>query len=386
MRLTRQSPPAKGARPLQSATATRRASINSADSIGGGNLVGNLPPLPDLSRELRKLLRQIPTGRVTTYGTLAAALGDRLASRWVGHFMLRHEHDTACRCHRVVRVDGSLGGYIVGGWTEKARRLRAEGIRIRDGAVDREIHGFDDFHSARPLLTLREAQRNAAVAVCLQPPAALPRMVAGLDVSYTSAGDGVAGYALVDFESGRLLWHTTARRAVGFPYIQSFLTFRELPLLLAVFEQARAADKLADVLLVDGSGLAHQHHIGLASHLGVTVGMPTIGVTKSLLCGRIEAGSLVGGESRAIVDRGEVTGAAIKSAAPGGQILYVSPGNLVDVPFSVRVVESQLADHRLPEPLYWADHLSRQIARGKSPRLPVRDPPLSRPRKPVRDA
>jgi deoxyribonuclease V len=331
------------------------------------------PALPDMEGELRALLAQIPPGRITTYGTLASALGDRLASRWVGHFLLHHPHDDACPCHRVVRVDGSLGGYVDGDSTEKARRLRAEGVMVANNAVDRQRLGFDDFRGTRPLLALRQAQQDAARRLCLDPPPAMPGTVAGLDVSYTSSGEGVAAYVLVDFPGGAPLWHATARQPVRFPYIQSFLSFRELPLLLSVLANAEASNRLADVLLIDGSGLAHQRHIGLASHLGVVVGRPTIGVTKSLLCGSVDLSRLRHGESRLLMDQGVVIGAALKSRPPSEQILYVSPGNLVDVAYTVSVVRPLLRGRRLPEPLYWADHLSRQAARGReAPSWPVR--------------
>ena len=72
------------------------------------NHVG-LPEIPDLAQCLRGLLRQIPRGRVSTFGDLADALGDRIAATWVGHYAMHHDHDAECRCHRVVRADGGLG-------------------------------------------------------------------------------------------------------------------------------------------------------------------------------------------------------------------------------------------------------------------------------------
>lgn len=330
-----------------------------------------LPPIPDLPAAVRQLVRQIPSGRVATYGALALALGDRLASRWIGHELLHHDHDETCPCHRVVRVDGSLGKYIADRETAKIDRLKAEGIEIRAGLVDRLRYGFDDFRSSQPLLALRQVQRHAARQVRLEAPARQPITVAGLDVSYTAVGDGVAAYALVDFPNGELIWYATVKRRAPFPYIQSFLTFRELPLLLDLFHHAQSAGRLADVLMVDGSGLVHQHHIGLACHLGVTVAMPTIGVTKTLLCGQVDLAGLSFGESRSIVDRGRLIGIATKAKHPSEQLLYISPGNLVDVDYASRIVQRLLTGHRLPEPLYWADRLSRQVARGRQAELPA---------------
>ena len=94
------------------------------------------PDLPDLPGDLQRLLAQIPPGRVATYGGLADALGNRIAARWVGHFMLHHEHTAGCACHRVVRARGRIGEYIAGGSRSKAKRLAAEGVEVRQGSVE----------------------------------------------------------------------------------------------------------------------------------------------------------------------------------------------------------------------------------------------------------
>ncbi len=120
-----------------------------------------LPPIPDLPAVVRDLVRQVPPGRVTTPGHLAAALGDRVAARWIGHYLLHHGHDADCPCHRVVRAGGVLGAYPCGG-EEKARRLEAEGVNVTDGRVDGECHSFDDFTCDRPLEKLARFQKRVA--------------------------------------------------------------------------------------------------------------------------------------------------------------------------------------------------------------------------------
>src|SRR5207244_392523 len=97
----------------------------------------------------------------------------------------------------------------------------------------------------------------------------VPRFVGGVDVSYRGAHEGVAAYALVEVASGKLVWSTMIRRPVRFPYITSYLTFRELPLLVALIEEVRAQDRLAPVVMVDGTGRLHPRRAGIASHLGV---------------------------------------------------------------------------------------------------------------------
>jgi deoxyribonuclease V len=320
-----------------------------------------------MERELRRLLAQVPRGRVTTYGSLAIALGDRLASRWVGYYLLHHDHRPHCTCHRVVRVDGSLGDFIAGTTSAKARRLVRERVPVVDNRVDRARYDFSNFKSTYPLTALRAAQRRAAEQVRLSAPRALPQTVAGLDVSYTSSGHAVGAYVLTEFPSGQVLWTTTVRFPAPFPYIPSFLAFRELPVLARLFEVARQADKLADTYLIDGSGVIHPHQIGVASHLGVVIDRPTIGVTKKLLCGEVDLVELRAGVPRPIVDRGHVRGAAVRPRATSQHVVFISPGNRATVDYSTRVVCPLLIGHRLPEPLYWADRLSRQAARSTSP-------------------
>ncbi len=322
--------------------------------------------LPDLEGELASLLTQIPVGQVTTYGTLALALGDRLASRWVGHFMLHHDHDDSCLCHRVVRSDGSLGTYINGSLSMKARLLRDEGVKLTHSRVNLDVYRFAALRSRYPLQNLRELQNRAAERLILHSPPNAPTTVAGLDISYGDRNRAVGAYVLVEFPSGQVLWSTLIRSEVAFPYIQSFLTFRELPILLQLVEEAARHGQLADTYLIDGSGLLHQRQVGLASHFGVVVGRPTIGVTKKLLCGKVELAGIRAGENRPISDEGKTCGVAIRARTRALQILYVSPGNLVDVDYAREIVDPLVTGHRLPEPLYWADRLSRQQAREKS--------------------
>ncbi len=247
--------------------------------------------LPDLPAELLKLLAQIPRGRVTTYGDLADALGLRTAARWVGEFLREHPHDDeACPCHRVVRQGGELGLYIIGHEPEeKTARLQAEGVSVRDRRVERfaEIR-FREFVSDRPLARLIEWQLEWARHVRLVARRDTPDLAAGLDVSYSRDGMATGGCAVVERGSGRVVWTTTHRDHAGLPYIPSLLTFRELPMLLVLFERARREFPTLDLWFVDGNGILHPRGAGIAACFGVVTDVPTIGVAKSLLCGRLQ--------------------------------------------------------------------------------------------------
>ncbi len=317
--------------------------------------------IPDLPAHLHALLGQIPPGRVTTYGALARALGDRVAARWAGSFMLDHDHGPVCPCHRVVTSDGRIGRYVSGSALDKLKRLESEGVRSHGDKVNLAYYGFEGFESERPLARLSALQDGLVGQVALEP---LPEDldVAGVDVSY-AGHEGVAAYARCDLQTGRLTWATCVRRPVRFPYITSYLAFRELPLLLALLAEVRAQGKLARAVLVDGTGILHPRGAGIASHLGVLSGAPTVGVIKTLLCGEVRTRALEVGEARPIRHEDRIVGMALKTRA-GAKPIYVSPGHRADVPSALAVVRRACRGHKLPEPLHWADRLSRQAARA----------------------
>jgi deoxyribonuclease V len=317
--------------------------------------------IPDLFQELHTLLDQVPAGKVTTCGALAAALGNPIAARWIGQFLARHDHDPACNCHRVLRARGLLGPYIEGP-AAKRRRLQAEGIEIHNETVDLASYACTSLECSRPLQRLQRVQEAICRQVRLRPCLSTPRLVGGVDVSYPNCREGVAAYALVDTDRGQLVWSTTLRRQIAFPYITSYLSFRELPILIEVLTAVRAAGRLAPVVLVDGSGILHQRRAGIASHLGVVAGLPTIGVTKRLLCGRVESRQLEPLESLPVVHEDRLIGIALRPTAGSKRPIFISPGHRVDVSFAERVVRLMLRGHRLPEPLFWADRISRQSA------------------------
>ena len=315
--------------------------------------------IPNLYVEVPRLIAQVPCGRVTTYGDLAEALGSLAAARWVGSFLLDHPHDEHCRCHRVLRRTGEPGRYISGDQSEKLRRLQDEGIEIDSGRIDLERFGFDRFTTHRPLETLADFQNTLPERIVTEPYPALPELVAGVDISYPTPREAVAAYVLIDSASGQMVWSLTARQPVTFPYIPGFLSFRESPLMLELLRQAESQGRSAEVVFVDGNGILHPRRAGIASHLGVLAGVRTIGVGKKLLCGRVDLEDMTAHDSRAVVtDTGEVIGMAVKSRATSRPV-FVSPGHRIDVTAAVRLARASFRRHRVPEPIYWADRVSR---------------------------
>jgi deoxyribonuclease V len=317
--------------------------------------------VPVLELCLKNLLLQIPPGRVATPGDLAEALGDRLAAKWIGHYVLHHDVESNCVCHRIVRAGGALGGYAHGSTAAKAKLLRAEGVAVRRETVALERFAFREFVSERPLVRLREIQEKIRGGIVLQWPGkrVLPPLVGGVDVGYPRPGMARAAYALVESVSGELVWSASIQRPVEFPFISSYLSFREIPIYLDLLDEVRAAGRLAELVMVDGTGVLHQRGAGVASHLGVVADLATIGVTKTMHRGEADLKDMAPGESRPVLLHGRLTGAALRPTAGSRRPIFISPGNGLDLAFAEQAVRGLLFGRRLPAPIYWADRLTK---------------------------
>ncbi len=319
--------------------------------------------IPDLQSELRNLIKQIPHGRVTTYAALAEALGSDSATRWVGGFVLEPHSVADLPVHRIVRSGGEVGLYYTANAQDKIRLLESEEVEVAGGCVDLGRCLFEEFDTVFPLHALRTMQQELALQSRFSAPSHPPKTIAGVDVSYLSEGEAVGGYALIDAGTAELAWSTTVRAPIRFPYIPTFLAFRELPVLLDLLQAAEQAGHSADVVFVDGSGLLHNRRMGIACMLGILAGVPSVGVSKKLLCGKVDLDGMQADESREIVHEGELLGRAVKSRATSKPI-YVSPGHLIDVETSTELVQQLFHGHRLPEPTFWADKLSREAVKA----------------------
>jgi len=167
--------------------------------------------------------------------------------------------------------------------------------------------------------------------------------VAGVDTAY-NAGMSIGAAVVFDYNSLSVVESKKARVKTSFPYIPTLLSFRELPPTLAAIKKLKTQP---DVFLVDGQGIAHPYRLGFASHLGLVLNKPTIGVAKSLLCGKV--GSFNRGGWAPITDKDEVIGAAI--AQKGEKPVYVSVGHMVSLKKAIQIVKHCTKLHRIPEPI-----------------------------------
>ncbi len=327
-----------------------------------------LPTIPDLTTELWALARQIPAGNIATYGDLAKSLGDVAASRYVGHVMLHHNHTSTCICHRVVRADGSVGKFISGDVNDKIRALANEHVVVENQRVQLESYRFLGFISKHPLKQLADFQRVAAQRSQIADVSSDSiKRIGGVDLSYV-AGSKLAVAALVDMDlCTRKVWHQQLiTRLITFPYVTSYLAFRELPILTELINEYRKHTVLPDVIMVDGSGILHPRRAGIATMLGVATGVKTIGITKKHLAGQVKRAPIAACDVREITLDGELSGYAVLPGSGTQKPLYVSPGFGVDVQTSLSILQQTLLGRRLPEPIYWADRVSREATKRQA--------------------
>jgi len=159
-------------------------------------------------------------------------------------------------------------------------------------------------------------------------------------------GMATAAVVVLNYPELRLVEMEIAQGELDFPYIPGLLSFRESPLTLAACQKLTTAP---DLILVDGQGIAHPRRLGLASHLGLFLNMPTIGCAKSLLCGDHEAPMIEPGSYAEIADKDEIIGAALRTKL-GVKPVYVSIGHKVDLNTAIYWVMNCCRGYRLPEP------------------------------------
>jgi len=172
------------------------------------------------------------------------------------------------------------------------------------------------------------------------------RRVAGIDVGFERRGQTTrAAVAVLSFPDLHPLEQAVARRPTTFPYVPGLLSFREIPAVLAAFEQLR---RPPDLILCDGQGYAHPRRFGLACHLGVLLDLPSIGVAKTRLIGEHDAVPEDRGQWTPLRDGDEVIGAVLRTRA-GVKPLYVSIGHRVSLETAVRYTMACTPRYRLPE-------------------------------------
>lgn len=179
--------------------------------------------------------------------------------------------------------------------------------------------------------------------------------VAGVDVGFEDKGKITrAAVAVLSYPDLALHEKAIIRTSTCFPYVPGYLSFRELP---GVLEALSHLKTTPDVILCDGQGIAHPRRFGLACHLGVITGIPTIGVAKSRLIGTYDEPGLCKGDWEPLLDKEETIGAVLRTR-DNVSPLFVSIGHRVDLETAIHYVLNCTTQFRLPETTRWAHKLA----------------------------
>lgn len=179
--------------------------------------------------------------------------------------------------------------------------------------------------------------------------------VAGVDVGYSEDGKtSRAGVVVLSYPHLERIDQAMARMPVTFPYIPGLLSFREIPVILGALEKL---SRPPDLLICDGHGYAHPRRFGLACHLGLLTGLPSIGVAKSILVGVHAPLSPERSAQSQLIEAGEVIGLALRTRQ-GVRPVYVSIGHRISLETAAGFVLNCSPKYRLPEPLRLAHRLA----------------------------
>ncbi len=218
------------------------------------------------------------------------------------------------------------------------------------------LHSWDlDTTQARAL------QNQLAANVVADRPVGRVETVAAADVSFDLRGRWLhAAIIVVKAGTDEVLERSGVVTEVRFPYVPGLLTFREAP---PILEAYRALGTTPDVVLVDGQGIAHPRHMGVASHLGLWLGIPTIGCAKSRLFGEHAEPGPKRGDWTPLLHDGQTLGAVLRTR-DRVKPLFISPGHLCDLDSAIRIVLENTAKYRLPVPARLAHAFVNEMRRA----------------------
>jgi deoxyribonuclease V len=161
------------------------------------------------------------------------------------------------------------------------------------------------------------------------------------------------------YPAQEVLCSSTGRTSAVFPYLTGLFAFREAPAILSALENLQCA---FDVIFLHGHGYAHPRRFGMASHLGVLIDRPSIGVADHLLVGRADVPGPRRGDQTPVMEGEEIIGMAVRTKE-GSRPVYVSVGHRSDLSQAVELVLMTTGEHRMPEPVRLAHRMAREHRR-----------------------
>lgn len=212
----------------------------------------------------------------------------------------------------------------------------------RDSSLDSSLSSPLDVSLERRLV---EVQRRIASRAVIEDKFSAGAAVATAGVDQAFLGDLVISGAVVLGLDGDVRSRACHAMKAAMPYVPGFLSFREGP---SAIKAVRALDIKPTLLFVDGCGINHPRRAGLATYVGVILDLPTIGVSKSVLCGSFDLPESVG-DASPLVYGGDIVGYVLKSKK-GCRPIVIAPGHRTSVDSALEMTRQWIKGHKLPEP------------------------------------
>ncbi|MCD6595172.1 deoxyribonuclease V [bacterium] len=198
-------------------------------------------------------------------------------------------------------------------------------------------------------LTLADAksiQNNLARDIIVDGVSKNVNYIAAGDLAFSKDSTAFGAVVLMTYPEFEIVELHTGKERVRFPYIPGYLTFREAPLLLSLFEKLQI---VPDLVMVDGQGIAHPRKMGLGAHIGLFLGIPTIGVAKSRLIGKYDEPKIEKGSWSWLTHKSEKIGMVVRTRK-NVKPLFISPGNLIGFESALNWTLKCSIKYRIPEP------------------------------------
>ncbi|WP_448588408.1 endonuclease V [Thermocrinis sp.] len=190
-------------------------------------------------------------------------------------------------------------------------------------------------------------------------------LIGGIDLAFENLAENPtrawACLVVVELKTLKPVYHKVVDGVVDFPYIPTFLAFREMPLMLRLYESAEVKP---DLYFIDGQGVAHPRGCGIASHFGVETGEPTVGVAKNRLIGYYKELDQKRGSYSYLSYKGKVVGAVLRTKDNISPV-YVSVGNKVSLNTAIELV-LKTSIYRIPEPTRLAHNYLQRLKNEKT--------------------
>jgi len=171
------------------------------------------------------------------------------------------------------------------------------------------------------------------------------KIIGGVDQAFLD-DKIISGIVLLDYNSLEVIDKVYTVLDVNFPYISGLLAFREAPSIIKAYAELKTKP---DLLMVDGCGINHPRFAGLATHVGVELDVPSVGVAKKILCGKYEHEPKTVNDLSLISYKDKKVGAIFKSKKNCNPLI-IAPGHRVSLKSSIDIVRHCLRGYKLPEP------------------------------------